>query len=204
MQAALLSHNALRPVPPVFSLPLCCIRSPTPEDEGAELPCFARIEFLSAFADNRVHAVAGEASQSSGNSPWCCCRGGCSCSVTHSAAQPTGGMIARRDRENVQEEMDANAQEMGCCEPHSEDEGNCTAANPRTEMEDSFFLTGFTGSRHWQDAPMWREGDVRVFGEPCSRGCFPFVFSHNFPSCGQSCLIWKALVAYCPPLSAFC
>ncbi|XP_026192845.1 uncharacterized protein LOC34622105, partial [Cyclospora cayetanensis] len=148
VHTSLLKQNAFRPVPPLFSLPLCCLwkqqkgqvleaSEPSTPHSARGASSLSRIEFLSAFADCRIHDFSEpEAACLNADREVCRC-------LFH------------------EEKMPAPTPEAFQALQH-------TQAAPRPasgslETEDSFFLTGFTSGRNWRDVHLWKEGDLRVF-----------------------------------------
>lgn len=172
VHSALLSKDAFQPVPPLFSLPLCCIelqrkaRCGMEASEGRSLG-LTRIEFLANFADCWVHDV-------SNNDRRCSCRvrvtvgkGSPSDEAAPKAAEAGKG---RERAEQRKEQKERRSEGQYALESSAALQDSCssvTGSLSGIEAEDSFFLTGFTGDRKWRDVQLWKEGDVRVFGTRC-------------------------------------
>ncbi|KAL8448698.1 hypothetical protein Emed_003607 [Eimeria media] len=181
VHASLRSQGAFLPVPPIFSLPLCCLQQQSSEISGLQLsdsgshgpPPLSRVDFLAAFADNCLHDDTQQALACS-----CCCR-----SAPPSSTAPSERLHAREEshiksstltqggKQHAEERGGSSSVvEASSSQRLQNDEQERRASFASTwrtidaELEDSFFLSGFTGQRKWRDVHLWKEGDVRVFG----------------------------------------
>lgn len=168
VHSALLSLNAFQPVPPVFSLPLCCLRLQQAREGGdsERSPSLTRVEFLAAFADCWVHNAPERYSRGDAKQGRCSCltrgaAGGCILppnEVRSGGDGRTRGEQAERQKQEVKGEGQNTSASIGTRD-------GAASSFAGAEAKDSFFLTGFTGDRNWRDVRLWNEGDVRVFGK---------------------------------------
>ncbi|KAL8270845.1 hypothetical protein Esti_005216 [Eimeria stiedai] len=198
VHASLRRQGAFLPVPPIFSLPLCCLQQqssgssslPPSTSENLSTP-LSSVDFLAAFADSYIHDDAQQSLPCS-----CCCR-----SVPHSSS-------ASSERLNGGESFQSRGftQAAQCGKQQAEERGGSSSVveafsvqrsqnddqearassaaawrSSGTELEDSFFLSGFTGHRNWRDVHLWKEGDVRVFGVPLDETLKAIQEADRFP-----------------------
>ncbi|OEH75961.1 TBC domain-containing protein kinase (incomplete catalytic triad) [Cyclospora cayetanensis] len=169
VHTSLLKQNAFRPVPPLFSLPLCCLwkqqkgqvleaSEPSTPHSARGASSLSRIEFLSAFADCRIHDFSEpEAACLNADREVCRC-------LFHEEKMPapTPEAFQAAQTSSIRNRLPASSPEP----PPEALQHTQAAPRPASgslETEDSFFLTGFTSGRNWRDVHLWKEGDLRVF-----------------------------------------
>ncbi|KAL8438664.1 hypothetical protein ACSSS7_000006 [Eimeria intestinalis] len=181
VHASLRRQGAFLPVPSIFSLPLCCLEQQSSGRSSSQLstlggpstPSLSRVDFLAAFADNCLHDDTQQGLS-------CSCRRRCSSpfSLTSSEGLERGETFQGRGptrAQNGKQQAGERGGSSGVAEASSfqhsqndEQERRVSSASARrktdTELEDTFFSSGFTGHRNWRDVHLWKEGDVRVFG----------------------------------------
>ncbi|KAL8444250.1 hypothetical protein Emag_005607 [Eimeria magna] len=199
VHASLRSQGAFLPVPPIFSLPLCCLQQQSSGSSSLQLvstsgghptPPLSRVDFLAAFADSCLHDDVQQGLTCS-----CCCRSAPP-SLSASSERLDGGegfhgrgpTLAQGGKQHAEERGGSNSVIEASSSQRSrndEQERRASSGLPwrsnDAELEDSFFLSGFTGHRKWRDVHLWKEGDVRVFGVPLDETLKAIQEADRFP-----------------------